>query len=131
MTFDPFFVAKDQPLIYRLNRLCVEAGRRGASMALTAEVGAIMWSGQVDDWTTGDHLTNAVARAGLDLAEMEAVIAQDPAQFDAEVTKNEAALEAAGHWGVPTMVFQDEPFFGQDRIEMLKWRVDTWRAGPE
>jgi 2-hydroxychromene-2-carboxylate isomerase len=24
---------------------------------------------------------------------------------------------------VPTMVFNDEPFFGQDRIETLLWRM--------
>ncbi|TMB53500.1 MAG: 2-hydroxychromene-2-carboxylate isomerase, partial [Deltaproteobacteria bacterium] len=29
----------------------------------------------------------------------------------------------AGHWGVPTMVFAGEPFFGQDRIELLVWRM--------
>ena len=34
------------------------------------------------------------------------------------------ALEAAGHWGVPTLVFDGEPFFGQDRIAMAKWRMD-------
>ena len=33
------------------------------------------------------------------------------------------ALEAAGHWGVPTFVFQGEPFFGQDRIDVLLWRL--------
>ena len=31
---------------------------------------------------------------------------------------------AAGHWGVPTLVFDGEPFFGQDRIEMVRWRMD-------
>jgi 2-hydroxychromene-2-carboxylate isomerase len=24
-----------------------------------------------------------------------------------------------GHWGVPTFVFENEPFFGQDRIDLL------------
>ena len=33
------------------------------------------------------------------------------------------ATELAGHWGVPTMVFADEPFFGQDRIDLLVWRL--------
>ena len=32
-------------------------------------------------------------------------------------------MDAVGHWGVPTFVFQDEPFFGQDRIETLLWRL--------
>ena len=38
--------------------------------------------------------------------------------LDAEVAANQAALEAAGHWGVPTLVFNGEPFFGQDRIDL-------------
>jgi 2-hydroxychromene-2-carboxylate isomerase len=33
-------------------------------------------------------------------------------------------LDEAGHWGVPTLVFEGEPFFGQDRIETLRWRLD-------
>ena len=32
--------------------------------------------------------------------------------------------EDAGHWGVPTLVFEGEPFFGQDRIAMAKWRME-------
>ena len=37
---------------------------------------------------------------------------------------NQVALEIAGHWGVPTLVVDGEPFFGQDRIEMAKWRME-------
>ncbi len=29
------------------------------------------------------------------------------------------------------MVFDGEPFFGQDRIDLLKWRVGQKRAGAE
>ena len=35
----------------------------------------------------------------------------------------EEALDAAGHWGVPTMVFEGEPFFGQDRLDVFVWRL--------
>ena len=42
-------------------------------------------------------------------------------------------LRAAGHWGVPTMVFEGEPFFGQDRFDHLVWRMAqkglTWTDG--
>ena len=44
-------------------------------------------------------------------------------RHDAVIAENQHALEAAGHWGVPTMVFAGEPFFGQDRIELLVWRM--------
>ncbi len=41
------------------------------------------------------------------------------------VRANQAALDASGHWGVPTMVFEGEPFFGQDRNGTLRWRLGT------
>lgn len=39
-----------------------------------------------------------------------------------QLLANDSALEEH-HWGVPTMVFQGEPFFGQDKIELLLWRM--------
>ena len=83
----------------------------------------IIWSGKVIGWHEGSHLADAAARAGLDLKEMDAAVAADPARYDAIIEQNQRDLEAAGHWGVPTMVFQGEPFFGQDRIDLLLWRM--------
>ena len=40
------------------------------------------------------------------------------------VEDNQTAHTAAGHWGVPTVAFQGEPFFGQDRLDVLRWRLD-------
>ncbi len=50
-------------------------------------------------------------------------VAADPQGFDADIERNEAGQKAAGHWGVPLMVFRGEPFFGQDRIDVLLWRM--------
>ena len=33
-------------------------------------------------------------------------------------------LDVYKRQGVPTLVFEGEPFFGQDRIEMAKWRME-------
>src|SRR6266481_2149126 len=55
----------------------------------------------------------AVARAGLNLVDLEAAIAADPDGNEAALAENDAALRKAGHWGVPTMVFEGELFFGQ------------------
>lgn len=115
-------IAAEQPYIHRLTRLGVEAERRGRGVPYAAEVSAVIFGG-TRDWHRGDHLARAAARAGLDLAAMEAAIA-DPASHDAEIAANQQALEAAGHWGVPTFVFDGEPFFGQDRIDTLRWRLD-------
>ncbi|GAA5317473.1 MAG: 2-hydroxychromene-2-carboxylate isomerase [Candidatus Pelagadaptatus aseana] len=116
-----FTVAKDQPYIYRLVSLGVEAERQGKGIDLAYQVSHLVWGGE-PGWDQGQRLADAVAAAGLDLAEMEASLQQyDPL---AEVDKNQAALEASGHWGVPTMVVNGEPFFGQDRIDTLRWRLD-------
>ncbi|MBO6557850.1 MAG: DsbA family protein [Pseudomonadales bacterium] len=114
-------VAEEQPYIHRLSALGVEAQRRGKGLELVAEVSALIFGG-TDGWDQGDHLKDAVARAGLDLPELEAAIT-DGDQLE-EVALNQEALSAAGHWGVPTMVLQGEPFFGQDRIDTLRWRLD-------
>ena len=116
-------VAAEQPYIHRLTRLGVEAALRGRALPFVDEVSRVIWGGSVRDWHEGAHLGEAAARAGLDLADMDRAITAEPARYDAVIAENQAALEAAGHWGVPTMVFQGEPFFGQDRIELLLWRL--------
>ena len=117
-------IAADQPHIHRLSRLGQAATRRGKGIEFADEVSQVIWSGTVDDWHEGDHLAEAAARAGLDLAELDAEAVSEAAALDAEIVENQKALEAAGHWGVPTLVVEGEPFFGQDRIEMAKWRME-------
>ncbi|MEL6529722.1 MAG: DsbA family protein [Pseudomonadota bacterium] len=117
-------IAKDQPHIYRLGRMGQAATRRGKGLAFADEVSRIIFSGEVDDWHEGDHLAGATARAGLDFAELEAEAVSDAEALDAEIASNQDALEAAGHWGVPTLVLDGEPFFGQDRIDLAKWRME-------
>jgi 2-hydroxychromene-2-carboxylate isomerase len=116
-------VAPQQPYIYRITRLGVDAVLRGRGLAFIDEASQIIWNGKVIGWHAGDHLVRAAARAGLDLAVMEQAIAADPQRHDTIIEENHAALQAAGHWGVPTMVFEGEPFFGQDRIDLLVWRL--------
>lgn len=116
-----FEVSEDQPYIYRLTGLGIEAERRGKGIELAYHISHLIWGGE-RNWDEGDKLANAVAQAGLDLGELEdAIAANDPMP---QIEANEAALEAAGGWGVPTMVFNGEPFFGQDRIDTLRWRLE-------
>jgi 2-hydroxychromene-2-carboxylate isomerase len=116
-------VAAEQPYIHRLTRLGVEAARRGRGLPFLDEVSRVVWGGTVEGWHEGRHLADAAARAGLDLEAMDATVAAEAATLDAIVADNQRALEEAGHWGVPTMVFAGEPFFGQDRLELLLWRM--------
>ena len=116
-------VAAEQPYIHRLTRLGACAAERGRGLPFVDALSRVIWGGSVRDWHQGAHLADAAARAGLDLGEMDRAITADAGRYDAVIADNQAALEAAGHWGVPTMVFEGEPFFGQDRIELLLWRL--------
>lgn len=116
-------IAEDQPHIRRVTRMGQVAARHGRGIAFAHEAGRMIWGGQ-EDWHAGDHLATALAAAGLDPAEVETAVAEDAEALDAEIAANQDALEAAGHWGVPTLVFDGEPFFGQDRIEMVTWRME-------
>jgi 2-hydroxychromene-2-carboxylate isomerase len=113
----------EQPYIHRLTRLGVAAAERGRGLPFLDEVSKIIWEGSVDGWNEGTHLSDAAERAGLDLAELDEEIEKDPQHFIDSIERNQEALEAAGHWGVPTMVFEGEPFFGQDRLDLLLWRM--------
>ncbi len=121
--FETFQIADEQPYIYRLSKLGIEAERRGKGLDLANSVSRLIFSG-TKDWDQGNHLENAVAEAGMDLAELDSVI--DNGDHLEEVERNHEALDAAGHWGVPTMVFRGEPFFGQDRVDTLRWRLDQF-----
>lgn len=111
-------IAEEQPHIYRLTRLGQAAARRGQGLAFADEVSRLIWGGTAG-WNEGEHLAGAATRADLELSELVTEAETDPDTLDAEVTANQQALEDNGHWGVPTLVFDGEPFFGQDRIEMV------------
>ena len=46
-----------------------------------------------------------------------------PAPHRDIVEENQQALSAPGHRGVPAFVFEGEPFFGEDQIDTLRWRL--------
>jgi len=114
-----------QPYIHRLTHLGVAAVEAGRGLPFLREVSHVIWSGEVTGWHEGDHLARAAERAGLDLTTLDAAVAADPDRYAAVVEANQKAQREAGHWGVPMMVFGDEPFFGQDRVDQLVWRMEA------
>jgi 2-hydroxychromene-2-carboxylate isomerase len=116
-------VAAEQPYIHRVSRLGVAATRVDKGLPFVRRASHVIWSGEVDNWHEGDHLTRALTDAGLNAAKIEAAAVADADSIDAEIAENEAEQRKAGHWGVPLFVFNDEPFFGQDRLEHLVWRM--------
>ena len=103
----------------------VRLSHQPPKLAFIEQVGRLIWGGSVTGWHEGNHLAEAIARAGLDLAELDRQIAPpaDAERLDALIAANQDAQREGGHYGVPLMVFEGEPFFGQDRFDQLQWRM--------
>jgi 2-hydroxychromene-2-carboxylate isomerase len=115
---------KDQPYIHRLTRMGVVAAERGRGLAFLDEVSRLIWSGETDDWQEGDHLKHAAERAGLDADDLVKTADEAAERLHIVVEENQFDQRKAGHWGVPLMAFEGEPFFGQDRFAEFKWRLE-------
>ena len=74
-----------------------------------------------------NHLARAVETAGLNFKELAYLADTEAVRLDAIFEENNRALNTVGHWGVPCAVFQEEPFFGQDRLNLLNWRLNQAR----
>ena len=116
-------IASEQPYIRQLTLLGAAAQVRGAGLPFLDRVARLLWDGSVDGWDQGTHLIDAMNAAGLNGHALIADVNADPDRFEAVVEENQIAQEKADHWGVPLMTFRGETFFGQDRVEMLLWRM--------
>ena len=114
---------EEQPYIRHLTFMAIAAAERGRGLEFLDEVGSLLWSGEVQGWNEGDHLRRATERAGLDFAELSGAVEGDWEGYVAKIAENQAAQRLGGHYGVPLMVFEGEPFFGQDHYDQLEWRM--------
>lgn len=124
MDFTTRTYPKDQPHIHRLTRLGAAAAELGRGLAYLAEVSHVIWSGEVDDWHLGDHLARAAERAGLDPARLALMADGEHERLNTVIEANQIDQRKAGHYGVPMIAFGGEAFFGQDRFDQFKWRLE-------
>lgn len=116
-------IADEQPHIRKLTRLAMAAVEAGKGLEFQDQVMRLLWDGRTNDWHEGNHLSTAISRAGLNPEALSRAVEMDPERYDAAIEENQTAQVAAGHSGVPLFVFLGEPFFGQDRLDLLMWRM--------
>ncbi len=116
-------IAADQPHIRTLTLLCAAAQTQGTCLAYLDGVMRLLWDGRTDNWHKGSLMLDAMNAAGLNGHALMADIEADPERYEQVVADNEAAQDASDHWGVPLMTYNGETFYGQDRIELLLWRM--------
>ena len=123
MDNEKYEISDEQPHIARLTRTGVAAQKRGKCFEFTDAMMRTIWDGATDDWNTDAHYAAAIEKAGMNADEVMAEVAEQGEMLEAMIADNQKAFDAAVHWGVPCMVFDDETFYGQDRMDVLLWRM--------
>ncbi len=119
-------IAEHQPYIHKLTRLAAAAVVAGKGLEFQDQVMRLLWDGHTDNWDQGSHMASAIKRTGLNPQALKRALEMDPDRYDDAIETNHEAHNSAGHSGVPLLVFQGEPFFGQDRLEILLWRMKQY-----
>lgn len=122
MDFATGKVAPAQPVMEKLMALAIAAVEEGKGLEFAQAVGRRIWGG-VENWNQSGPMSEASAAAGLSLKALEDRAARNPRRIADMIAANEAE-QLKHHWGVPLMVLDDEPFFGQDRLDSLVWRLE-------
>ncbi len=112
---------EEQPYIAWLVRLANAAQLGGKCLEFVNHASPLIWGGRSDFWPA--DVEEAFKKTGLDYQATIKEIQQNPEKYDAVWQQNQVEFLASGLGGVPNAVFRGEPFFGQDRFDLLFWRL--------
>ena len=126
--FGPVKPMPEQHNIKLLTYTAAGAAEMGNGWEYLNQVSRMMWNGTVRGWDKGTHLRDAIQRAGIDADALIADVKANPEKYHAMIDKNHKMQTEVltGHTGVPLFVFNNEPFFGQDRMDQLIWRMKQY-----
>jgi 2-hydroxychromene-2-carboxylate isomerase len=111
-----------QPYIFWVVRLACYCEKFGKSLDYVNEVASLIWGGHAEHWP--DHVKERFNRIdGLDYDEAIKYIQENPDEIDQYWQEASKIQVQAGHGGVPLMIYEGEPFFGQDRFDQFYWRL--------
>jgi 2-hydroxychromene-2-carboxylate isomerase len=120
IALEPKTFPSDEALGARLVIAAVEQKRDG--VRLMQEIGRSLWERE-ESIADPAVLSAAAQRAGLD-ADAIRKAGRSDADLDAQWVANTTEAVARGVFGAPSFVLPDgEIFWGQDRVELLDWRL--------
>lgn len=116
---------EEQDLIKTITHGAAASAEMGKGWDYLNQISRLVWNGATPGWNEGTHVRDAIDRAGIDGEAMLKDLANNPGKYDALVDRNHEMhlTNSCGHYGVPVFDFQGEPFFGQDRMDQLIWRM--------
>lgn len=115
-------IAKEQPVFDHVLKFGGAAALSDQGAAFASVIGRAIWGG-VENWHSPEMTREILTAGGLDFDVLERVGSERAGEIAEMIERNEAQ-QIIHHWGVPLMVYDGEPFFGQDRIDALAWRFD-------
>jgi 2-hydroxychromene-2-carboxylate isomerase len=112
-----------QPYITWLVRLANAAQMQGKALEYCLAVSPLIWGAQakIGEWPF--HVEAAVNSIGMNYNAVIKDIQANPDKYDTVWQQNQLDFQMTGQGGVPTMSFNGEPFFGQDRFDQFFWRL--------
>lgn len=113
-----------QKYIYRLYRIStlIQEEHPDKSLAWATKIFRKIYDGTAST-TWPDDIPAVLNSLGLDAKAIEKKAKDNEGKYLAVVEENQKWCHASGHGGVPNAVFRGEPFWGQDRIDQLLWRL--------
>jgi len=118
---------EEQLNIQFLTRTAVGATEMGKGWDYMNMVMRTVWNGETSPWNQDDFkwIKRAIQTAGIDAEALVKDVTANPQKYDDLAARNNEEQEdnTCKHSGVPLFVFNGEPFFGQDRMDMLIWRL--------
>jgi 2-hydroxychromene-2-carboxylate isomerase len=112
-----------QPYITWLVRLANAAQLQGKTLEYCLAVSSLIFGAQakIGEWPF--HVEAAVNSIGMDYNAVIKDFQANSDKYDDVWQQNQVEFQATGQGGVPTMSFNGEPFFGQDRFDQFFWRL--------
>ena len=118
---------EEQDEIKFLTYTAVGAAEMGKGWDYMNMVMRTVWNGETVPWNQGDYkyVKQAIQLAGIDAEALVNDVRANPQKYQELADRNTEWQKdnTCQHTGVPLFVFNGEPFFGQDRMDMLIWRL--------
>ena len=121
-----FFPSKTRLTAYSIIATAERLGDHQAMLAAEAVLSGL-WAENLD-MDAQENVITMLNKAGLDGAGLVDHALAHQAEYDAKIATDTDQALADGVFGAPSYVVDGEVFWGQDRLELLNWRLENWGA---
>ena len=116
-----FFPSKTRASTYAI-MATIELNGHHTGLIASEAILAGLWAENLD-MDDHDQITNQLNNAGLDASAIMAYAAENIEKFDQKITDDTEKALANNVFGAPSYVVDGEVFWGQDRLDLLAWRL--------